>query len=304
MPQRTFRTIVWLTVVVGLTLACQTATLVAKLRSTPTPIAQTYPSKSPTRRVPIARRVTRATEELTPLSLNFPPTEFDRIPTIAVSTPVIPIEPEPTEPPSSSPAPRPTRAVTTRPTQVAQAAAQLPPPTPAFRFQVIESRCGPNVRTFIEGTIIENGIPKNGLFVRISQGPDGAPDPNDDYHTGTDPRPGYYFENIDANAPHGGLWYLWVVDPKTHERISTIAIVKTDPKRVEDTDDSPGSCQSALVNFGDQKGAAVTFGGGTGALVIPTRGPTPTIDPNATPTPVGGLSTPTPWPTRNDDDGL
>lgn len=115
---------------------------------------------------------------------------------------------------------------------------------------------------------------KNDLLVRISQGPDGQPDPNDDYRTGFDPkRKGYYYQNIDSNAPHDGTWYLWVIDPTTMQRISEIAIVKTDKERVEDSGNSSGSCQSATVNFA------------TGAFRPTTRPTTPpaTENPNATP---------------------
>ena len=93
-----------------------------------------------------------------------------------------------------------------------------------------------------------DGVPQNGLLVRISLDPDGSPAPANDYLTGMDlTKPGGYTQIIDANAPHGGLWYLWVVDAKTLQRISKIATVKTDSKRVEET-----SCQSATVNFSNQ----------------------------------------------------
>jgi hypothetical protein len=130
------------------------------------------------------------------------------------------------------------------------------------------------VRTYIEGFIYENGALKNDLLVRISQGPDGQPDPNDDFRTGSDPRRGYYFHNINANAPHGGIWYIWVIDPATMQRISTIAIVETHSERVEDSDSSSGSCQSATVSFSNQ---------GPRGLVR-TRVPTPTRRTSVTPT--------------------
>ncbi len=117
-------------------------------------------------------------------------------------------------------------------------------PTPHFEYQVSLSWCGPNWQTFVEGTVTQGGVAKDGLLVRISLDPDGSPTWSD-YKTGTDPtKPGGYTQIIDANAPHDGLWRLWVVDPKTNQRISEIANVKTDPKRVEET-----SCQSATVNF-------------------------------------------------------
>jgi hypothetical protein len=153
---------------------------------------------------------------------------------------------------------------------------------------VSESRCGPNVQTYIEGYVYENGAAKNGVLVRISQGPDGQPDPNDDYRTGTDSaKPGYYIQNIDVHAPRGGLWYVWVVDLTNLQRISTIATVKTDAQRVEDTETSSGSCQSATVNFSNS------------GPVAPTRTRTPTRTPQGsrTPTTTGTPATATPTPT-------
>jgi hypothetical protein len=124
-------------------------------------------------------------------------------------------------------------------------------------------------------------VGKIDLLVRISQGPDGQPDPNDDYRTGTDPRrKGYYYHNIDANAPHDGTWYLWVIDPTTQQRISDIAIVKTDKERVEDSGNSAGSCQSATVNF-------------------TSAPPPPTARPTNTPRSGGNDATPRPSPTQD-----
>ncbi|MBI5034044.1 MAG: hypothetical protein HZB51_26275 [Chloroflexi bacterium] len=120
----------------------------------------------------------------------------------------------------------------------------LPTPTPSFPYHVNFSWCGPNWLTFIEGTVTQDGIQRNGLRVRVSQGPDGLAAWND-YVTGTDStKPGGYTHIIDANAPHGGTWYLWLIDPQTNQRVSDIATVKTDPKRQDET-----SCQSANVNF-------------------------------------------------------
>lgn len=238
------------------TLACRTTELVAQSRPTPT---QVRPRASAT-----APRPTR-----TPLVVEaevVPATPAPARPTRAQQAPPTNAS-RATVRPTNPPAPR----ATTRPTNTVPA----PSPTSQFPYQVQESRCGPNVRTYIEGYVYENNTPKNGVLVRISQGPDGQPDPNDDFRTGNDPRKGYYFQNIDANAPHEGTWYIWVIDPNTQQRISAIAIVKTDAKRVEDTENSSGSCQSATVNFSNLGPRPIQ------------RTPTPsrTRDPNAGPTP-------------------
>ena len=177
-----------------------------------------------------------------------------------------PPQPQPTQPPADTPVPQPT--------------------TPQFLYKIQESRCGPNVRTYIEGTVFEGSVGKNDVLVRISQGPDGGPDPNDDYRTGPDPRrKGYYYQNVDANAPHEGTWYIWVLDKDSLQRISEIAIVKTDATRVEDSGTSAGSCQSATVNFS-------------------TTGPKPQAPPTNTPRPTdsGGGQQPTPRPTQDTGD--
>ncbi len=244
-------------------LACRTAETIAQVRAMPT-ATQARVTRAPTR---VSKPATAAPEIM--------PTEI---------TAVTDVPPPPTNPPAQ-PQPQPAKPPKAAPPTKKPAAPPAPKPTntppPAsptsqFKFRIQESRCGPNVRTYIEGFVYENNQPKNDVLVRISQGPDGQPDPNDDYRTGTDPRKGYFFQNIDINAPHEGTWYLWVIDPGTQQRISEIAIVKTDAKRVEDSENSSGSCQSATIKFST-----------SGPSAIPTRtvGPTNTRDPNAQPTP-------------------
>jgi hypothetical protein len=126
---------------------------------------------------------------------------------------------------------------------------ETPQPTPEFRYQVVNPYCGPNWKTFVEGTITEGGEPMDGLLVRISTNQGGDPAWTD-YVSGADPtKPGGYTQIIDANRPREGLWYVWIVDPETKKRISEIATIKTDKVHVEDTDKSPGSCQSATIDF-------------------------------------------------------
>ena len=190
-------------------------------------LVQTLPSTTPTNMSPPQSTPTGEPTLIAPTLI--PPTRtLTRLPTVV-----------PTRPPVA-------RAPISVPTKVPAAPKVLPTPTPSLEYHVKFSWCGPNWQTFIEGTVSQNQIPKSGLLVRIAINPDGTP-VWDDYKTGTDPtKPGGYTQIIDANAPHDGLWYLWVVDPQTKQRISDIATVKTDPKRVEET-----SCQSATVDFGN-----------------------------------------------------
>lgn len=243
-------------------LACRTADTLVKIAAAPT----ARPRATRT----VTRRPTRATPQTQP-TVELPTTivEATTAPQAATDVPPPPAPKTPLRPPTS----RPVVPPTSRPPNTS-----VPPsPTSPYIYRIQESRCGPNVRTYIEGFVYEGSTGKNGLLVRISQGPDGQPDPNDDYRTGTDPkRNGYYYQNIDSNAPHEGTWYLWVIDPATQKRISEIAIVKTDKTRVEDSGNSSGSCQSATVNFSTQ---------GPGPTARPSSTPRATRDPNAAPTP-------------------
>lgn len=253
---RTARIVGLLIVVLAFALACRTIDLVSQARPDPT---RTRP-----RPTSVAARATR-TKVVVEAQIEPPTQEPQQIPTDPPPPTSEPQQqPQPTNRPQQPPRP------TVRPTDAPPAAT----PTPSFPFQVSESRCGPNVKTYIEGTIKENNVLKNGVLVRISQGPDGQPDPNEDFKTGNDPKNGYYIQNIDVNAPHEGTWYVWVIDPTTMQRISAIATVKTDAQRVEDSGNSSGSCQSATVNFTNQAPPPVQ------------RTPTPsaTTDPNGGPT--------------------
>lgn len=256
--------------IVVFALACRTAETIVQLTSRPT--------SRP-----------RAASQL-PTQVAAEPGAIVETPTAILAVTDVPFEP-PTQEPVQGQVEEPTVAKppTSRPPPPPQAtqppaATPVPQPTaPQFKYRIQESRCGPNVRTYIEGTVFEGNVGKNDVLVRISQGPDGGPDPNDDYRTGTDPRrQGYYYQNIDANAPHEGTWYLWVLDKDSLQRISEIAIVKTDATRVEDSGTSAGSCQSATVNFS-------------------TTGPKPQAPPTNTPRPTdsGGGQQPTPSPTQD-----
>lgn len=252
--------------VIALALACRTTDTIAKLAAAPTS-THAVPTHSAT------HRPTRISSQI----------QSDATPTAIVAVTDVP------EPPTNAPAPRATAntkpAATHAPTsRPVVRATNRPPNTPVpatptsqYTYKIQESRCGPNVRTYIEGYVYEGSVGRNGVLVRISQGPDGGPDPNDDYKTGTDPkRAGYYYQNVDSNAPHDGTWYIWVIDPATQQRISEIAIVKTDKVRVEDNGNSAGSCQSATVNFSTA---------GPRATSRPSNTPRSTRDPNASPTP-------------------
>ncbi len=219
-----------------LTLSCRTATVIQSYEVAPTSVPETKvvarPTFAPTfTQVPESAFI-QSVQAATPVPIQ----QVFIAPTAALPSPTA--KTLPTQPPvTRAPVRAPTKTRT--PTQIPAT------PTPSYLYHVNFSWCGPNWQTFVEGTVSQDSQPKNGLLVRISMGPDGLPGPGNDYRTGTDPaKPGGYTQIIDANAPHEGTWYLWVVDPQTKNRVSDIAIVKTDPKHVEEK-----SCQSATVNF-------------------------------------------------------
>jgi len=252
------------------TLACRTIETIAQLRATPAAAARPRVTRAPTREPTQVNIAEVGNPEASP-------TEIVAI-TDVPAAPAANAPAQPTSKPANTPKPiPPTRKPVVQPTARPTNTAPPASPTSQYKYRIQESRCGPNVRTYIEGYVYENNVAKNDVLVRISQGPDGQPDPNDDYRTGADPRKGYFFHNINAGAPHGGLWYVWVLDPATMQRISEIAIVKTDPERVEDSENSSGSCQSAVIKFST---SGPTGGGGSQRTPTPSR----TRDPNATPT--------------------
>jgi hypothetical protein len=225
--------------------ACQTANVAQRFFGPPTDVpAESLPEQSqdvatPTQfvaqRVPLPITGATApvrTAQVAPSFTTSPMPTLAPTVQLAITAPTVPM-------------PSPTIRLQARAPAKPATPTKIPPtPPPSFLYHESFAWCGPNWQTFVEGTVTLDGIPQNGLLVRISLDRDGAP-AWDDYKTGTDlTKPGGYTQIIDANAPHGGLWYLWIVDPQSHQRISQIAAIKTDPKRIEET-----SCQSATIDF-------------------------------------------------------
>jgi hypothetical protein len=281
----------WFALLLGASLviaACRAGDFVAQYTSRPTATApQARPTKTET-------PGETATETEVPTDSEAP-TETD-VPTDTEA-------PTETEVPTDTEAPAP--AEVSVPTDTDEPT-ETEVPTREFQYQISYSWCGPNQGiTFVEGTIYQDGDTQDGLLVRLAVNPGGDPIVND-YKAGTDPsKPGGYTQIIGANGPRGGLWYLWVVDPDTKQRISDIATVKTDAKYVEDTDQSSGSCQSAVVDFAnDLSTAPIPTGAPTAA---PSSSPAPTstgapatgtLTRTATVTVTGTPPTNTPTPSR------
>jgi hypothetical protein len=247
---------------------CRLQDFIVQFRSTPTPEA-------------VVAEVTAtetATEEVTQtpfiVVITATPLPATNTPVASATRPPAPTRIPPTATRVMSPTPAPT-------------------PTSAYYYRVSFSYCGPNFQTYVFGTVRDNSMVKDGVRVRLSDGY-GGPAMVNDYVTGTDrTKPGGYTQFINVNAPHGGLWYVWIVDD-TGQQISDIATVKTDAQRIEDTATSAGSCQSAQVDFSHGAVAPPTmtpYRSPTRSGTPPTNTPTRTSTTTATATPT---ITPTP----------
>jgi hypothetical protein len=178
---------------------------------------------------------------------------FTPAPPIVASSPTIeqPFVP-PTNPPSPVPAstarPAPTRTRTPVPPPVAAAPpAPTADPYEGYYYRVTKNVCATDTNTRIEGTVLNNGSPQNGVRVRLSNGKyDTAV--IDDFITGTDPSDakhiapewqGRYRLSPAEGQRMDGNWWVFIID-KTGQPISVAAYVKTH--------DGPG-CNTATVDF-------------------------------------------------------
>lgn len=230
----------------GALLACRTADL---LSNALTPrVAQNSPAASAsqeataTLRAPTHTRPTRAPTQV--------PTEF------------IPTEPPPTAiPATEAPPPTDTRrpAPTKKPLPTEPPTPAGPTATPAptrcpQQYCVVYRGCQPDAgNTMVEGIVYNNGVPENGVAVRVAK-EQGAYPMVDDFISGTDPinpgqpdpnNPGRYILQIVAGAPREGNWWIFVVDRANGtKQISEAKLVHTN-----DDPNNPANCQHAFVDF-------------------------------------------------------
>lgn len=179
-------------------------------------------------------------------------------PTFTVSAQLVQEEPTnpppptipPPKPPTSRPAP-----IRIAPTATKPAAPPPAPPTPdpdaGFYYRRVFKGCvaasAPNTR--IEGTIIDNGSPRNGVRVRLSFEENGPADtPLADFKTGTDPTDpnhvcpecrGKYRLSPSEGSYADGNWWVYVVDDGGNPLSKSIYV---------HTQDGPG-CNIATIDF-------------------------------------------------------
>ncbi len=185
------------------------------------------------------------------------PTEF--IPT----QPAPPTELPPTPPPPPTQAPPteippptrlpPTRAPTKSPTPAGPTPTVAPTRCPQ-KYCVVYRGCQPDAgNTIVEGFVYNNGVPEDGVAVRVAKEP-GAYPLVDDFKSGysavnpghPDPaNPGHYILQIVAGAPREGNWWVFVVDvPNGTKQISEAKLIHTN-----DDPYNPANCQHAFVDF-------------------------------------------------------
>lgn len=225
------RWLVALGVIWFILLGCRTANL----------IAQAQPTFTRTVTRTVTRTPPRPTFTPVPPTVPLPPA-FALSPTLAL--------------PPTLAAPVPTRAPTPRivPTRtpVPRPAAPVPPPPTAdlyqgYYYRVLKNTCVSDSNTRAEGTVYNNGVPQNGVTVRIANGNGGDP-VIDDFITGMDPSDykhhdpslqGKYRLGIAEGQRIDGNWWVFIID-STGQQISVGAYFKTF--------DAPG-CNKAIIDF-------------------------------------------------------
>ncbi len=213
-------------------LGCRTGDLVAQY--------QASAASTATRTATATRTTVRPT--FTPI----PPTATLVVrPTIAAAPPNFP----PPTLPALSVGATPTR---TRMAQASRAATQPPAPTAdpyqGYYYRVIKNVCVTAPNTRAEGMVYDNGVPENGVIVRVANG-DGGDPVIDDYVTGLDPQSdkkhtspdwtGKYRLGIAEGLQMAGNWWVFIIDNKG-QKISVGAYFNT-----HDTN----GCNTAYIDF-------------------------------------------------------
>lgn len=161
-------------------------------------------------------------------------------------------EPPPEEFPTDEPAPTRPPLPTAVPTDAGPTATPAPTRCPKT-YCVVYRGCQTEVgNTIIEGVVYNNGVPENGVAVRVARAEGaypivefisgtettnpGKPDPNN---------PGKYVLQIQAGRAEEGNWWVFIVDvPRGTKQISEAQLVHTN-----DDPYNPANCQHAYVDF-------------------------------------------------------
>ena len=246
----------------GFLWACETAQLITAANQphqTPTRVADASRRLSPTRHPSLTPEHTPESSDQTKAPTEIPPDQVtppeaagavvSKFPTEAPVNPPTDNPPTNIPPTREPPPPRPTRTPT--PTETA---APVVSPTPSRCPQiycVIKSDCQPGENTRAIGTVYDNGVPVNGVKVRVSTGYQGSPAAAD-FLSGHDPintsalypdHAGYYQIGIVEGSPHAGTWWVFLLDDKGN-------VISEGHSFITQDVESPNSCQIGITDFG------------------------------------------------------
>lgn len=238
----------------GLLWACETAQLITAAtqpHQTPTGVADAshratatrHPSLTPDHN-PQSSAETKVLME-SPTEPITPPETTDAL---ANKAPTEPSDNTPTDLPPT-PKPRPTHTPT--PTETAPPILSPTPSRCPQIYCVIKSDCQPGENTRAIGTVYDNGVPVNGITVRVSTGYQGSRAAAD-FLSGHDPintsalypdHAGYYQIGIVEGSPHAGTWWVFLLDDKGN-------VISEGHSFTTQEVETANSCQIGITDFG------------------------------------------------------
>jgi hypothetical protein len=246
MQWRRLRVLGFIVAPILLLLACQTVDLMFTAADVPYPTAISAGAGEPATPRSASQNTRRPTAAETAVPA----------PTAIIPTDEPPPSPTDIPPPPPDPIERPPTQILA-PTEIPTEAGPTPSPAPTRcpqQYCAVYQGCQPDAgNTVIEGIVYNNGVPENGVIVRVSVA-QGAYPLVDDFVSGNDPinpgapdekNPGRYFLQVLAGAPREGSWWVFVVDQRNGtKQLSEGQLVQTqaDPY-------TPTSCQHAFVDF-------------------------------------------------------
>jgi hypothetical protein len=205
----------------------------------------------------LTARATKPAATLTPTSLAAALAETE------TETPTDTPEPSPTETPLPTDTLEPTVVPTPLPTRPPAPPTRRPPPTMTFtpapppaptrcpdEYCVVKATCIPGHDTRAIGHVYDNGVPVNGVRVRVSNS-DGGAAVAADFISGRDPvnpsifdpnNPGYYQIGIMEGAPNAGNWWVFLIGDNGAV-ISEGGFFNTQDVQ------TPNSCQIGITDF-------------------------------------------------------
>ncbi len=173
-------------------------------------------------------------------------------PTVTASPTLVPVPLPAAALPTATRAPAPRPTATHRPAPTSPPPPPPPPPTEdlyqGYYYRVAKNVCTTAPNTRAEGSVFNNGVPQNGVRVRVSGDGLGGGAAINDFITGVDPSDyrhqdptlqGKYRLGIFEGQQNAGNWWVWIVN-ENGDRISMGAFFNSQ--------DGPG-CNTAYIDF-------------------------------------------------------